>query len=188
MTIETGGGLKHASLLLGALGRTEAVQIDMGEPVLDGGDIPSVFKGSPVLMQPLNALGNVWPVTLVNMSNPHAVLFVDDVETAPVQTVGPVLEHDPAFPRRCNIEFVQVVDKSHIRMRVWERGAGETFACGTGASASAVASVLNGFTDRSVAVKLLGGELKIHWDETTNRVHMTGPIAYVYDGDYLGQV
>jgi len=125
MTIETGGGLKHASLLLGALGRTEAVQIDMGEPVLDGGDIPSVFKGSPVLMQPLNALGNVWPVTLVNMSNPHAVLFVDDVETAPVQTVGPVLEHDPAFPRRCNIEFVQVVDKSHIRMRVWERGGGK---------------------------------------------------------------
>jgi diaminopimelate epimerase len=188
MTIETGGGLKHAALLLGALGRTEAVQIDMGEPILDGRDIPSAFKGSPVLMQPLTALGNAWPVTLVNMSNPHAVIFVDDVETAPVQTVGPVLEHDPAFPRRCNIEFVQVVDRGHIRMRVWERGAGETFACGTGASASVVASILNGFTDRGVAVKLLGGDLKIHWDETTNRVHMTGPIAYVYDGDYLGQV
>jgi diaminopimelate epimerase len=188
MAIETGGGIKHATLTLDALGRTEAVRTDMGEPALSGADIPSVFRGNPVLMQPLQALGKTWPVTLVNMSNPHAVIFVDDVAAAPVQTAGPVLETDPAFPRRCNIEFVEVKDRSHISMRVWERGTGETLACGTGACASVVACVLNKLTDRHVTVKLLGGELKIVWDETSNHVYMTGPIAYVYDGRYLGNV
>ena len=186
MTIETGGGIKNATLTLDSLGRTDAVRIDMGEPKLSGAEIPSVFEGSPVLMKPLTALSKSWPVTLVNMSNPHAVIFVSDVDTAPVHTVGPALEIDPAFPLRCNIEFVQVIDRSHIAMRVWERGAGETYACGTGASASVVASILNGRTDRHVTVKLLGGELQITWDETTNHVYMTGPIAYVYDATYLG--
>ncbi|MFH1513218.1 MAG: diaminopimelate epimerase [Bacillota bacterium] len=187
MTVETGGGIKHATLTLDGLGRTDAVRIDMGAPVLDGADIPSVFEGSPVLMQPLKAMNKTWLVTLVNMSNPHAVTFVKDVASAPVQAVGPILENDPAFPQRCNIEFVQVIDRSHISMRVWERGAGETHACGTGASAAAVASILNGFTGRSVTVKLLGGELKITWDEANHHVHMTGPIAYVFDGTYLGK-
>lgn len=185
MTIETLGGIKNAALTLDSLGRTDTVRIDMGEPMLSGADIPSVFEGNPVLMRPLQALGKAWPVTLVNMSNPHAVIFVEDVDTAPVQTVGPVLEADQAFSQRCNIEFVQVVDRGHISMRVWERGAGETLACGTGASASVVASVLNGLTGRTVTVKLLGGELKIVWDEKTNHVSMTGPIAYVYDGTFL---
>jgi diaminopimelate epimerase len=187
MTIETGGGIKNATLTLDSLGRTDAVRIDMGVPKLSGADIPSVFEGSPVLMQPLTALGKPWPVTLVNMSNPHAVLFVKDTSTAPVQTVGPVLEVNPAFPQRCNIEFAQVVDRTHLTMRVWERGAGETYACGTGASASVVAAVLNGLTDRHVTVKLPGGELKIFWDEQTGHVYMTGPIAYVYDGTFLGK-
>ena len=187
MTIETGGGIKNATLTLDSLGRTDSVRIDMGEPKLDGAEIPSIFQGHPVLMQPLTAAGRAWPVTLVNMSNPHAVIFVDDVAAAPVQTVGPVLETDPAFPQRCNIEFVTVTDREHISMRVWERGAGETHACGTGACASVVASILNGFTERHVTVKLLGGELKIAWDEATNHVYMTGPIAYVYDGTYLGK-
>ncbi len=186
MTIETGGGIKNATLTLGSLGRTDTVRIDMGEPKLSGAEIPSVFDGNPVLMQPLQALGKLWPVTLVNMSNPHAVTFVDNVTDAPVKTVGPLLEVDQSFPQRCNIEFVHVVDRTHIDMRVWERGAGETFACGTGACASVVASILNGFTDRHVTVKLLGGELRISWDETTNHVYMTGPVAYVYDGTYLG--
>ncbi len=186
MRIETGGGVKHAAVMLNDRGRAQAVRVDMGVPKLNGADIPSVFEGEPVLMRPLAALGKPWPVTLVNMSNPHAVTFVTDVDAAPVQTVGPLLENDPAFPRRCNIEFVQVVDKRHIRMRVWERGAGETFACGTGACASTVACVLNGFTERSVTVRLLGGELKVEWDQATGHVHMTGPIAYVYEGDYLG--
>ena len=141
MTIETGGGIKNATLTLDELGRTDTVRIDMGEPKLDGADIPSVFEGNPVLMQPLTALGKPWPVTLVNMSNPHAAIFVDDVKSAPVQTVGPVLETDPAFPQRCNIEFVHVVDREHIDMRVWERGAGETHACGTGASSAPPSSL-----------------------------------------------
>lgn len=188
MTIETGGGIKYAALTLDKLGRADAVKIDMGEPRLSGTEIPSAFEGNPVRMQPLKALGKTWPVTLVNMSNPHAVTFVDDVETAPVQTAGPILERDPAFPNRCNVEFVQVIDRGYIRMRVWERGAGETYACGTGACASAVAAVVNGLTDRAVTVSLLGGELKIVWDEATDRVHMTGPVAYVYNGEYLGQL
>jgi diaminopimelate epimerase len=187
MTVETGGGVKNATLTLDNIGRTDTVRIDMGEPVLDGAEIPSVFEGEPVLMQPLQALGKSWPVTLVNMSNPHAVTFVDSVENAPVETAGAALETNPAFPRRSNIEFVQVTDRGHIAMRVWERGAGETFACGTGACAAVVASVLNGYTDRSVIVTLLGGKLKIVWDENTNHVQMTGPIAYVYDGIYLGE-
>ena len=187
MTIETGGGIKNATLTLDSLGRTDAVRIDMGEPKLGGAEIPSVFEGSPVLMQPLTALGQTWPVTLVNMSNPHAVIFVKDAQAAPVQTVGPVLEVDPAFPQRCNIEFAEIVDRGRISMRVWERGAGETYACGTGASATVVAAILNGMTDRHVTVKLVGGELSIAWDEQTNHVYMTGPIAYVYDGTYLGK-
>ena len=186
MRIETGDGIKHATLTLDELGRTDAVRVDMGEPVLKGEDIPSVFAGDPVKMRSINAGGKAWPVTLVNMGNPHAVIFVDDVDTAPVTTIGPLLEMDAAFPRRANIEFVQLMDKQHLSMRVWERGAGETRACGTGACASVVAAVLNGYTDRSVTVKLLDGELKIVWDKTTNHVNMTGPVAYVYDGVYLG--
>jgi diaminopimelate epimerase len=187
MAIETGGGVKYATVTLDELGRAGAVRIDMGEPVLNAGDIPSAFTGGPVLMQPLTALAKTWPVTLVNMGNPHAVIFVKDVAAAPVETAGPALETDSAFPKRANIEFVQVIDREHLSMRVWERGAGETRACGTGACASAVAAALNGFANRSVTVKLLGGELMIAWDERTNRVHMTGPVAYVYDGTYLGQ-
>ena len=185
--MRTGGGIKAATLTLDDMGRTDAVRIDMGVPVLKAEDIPSVFAGERVLMQPLEALGKPWPCTLVNMSNPHAVTFVKaDVAAAPVQTAGPILETDSAFPRRSNIEFVQVLDRERISMRVWERGAGETRACGTGACASVVAAVLNGFTGRSVTVTLLGGELKIVWDEQTGHVNMTGPIKYVYDGIYLG--
>ena len=187
MTIQTEGGIKTATLTLDERGRTDSVRIDMGEPKLAGAEIPSVFNGSPILMHPLQALGKAWPVTLVNMSNPHAVTFVDSVNDAPVQAVGSLLEVDQAFPQRCNIEFVHIVDRTHIDMRVWERGTGETLACGTGACASMVASVLNGFIDRQATVKLRGGELKISWDETTNHVYMTGPVAYVYDATYLGK-
>jgi len=186
MSVETGAGIRHATLTLDDLGRTDAVRVDMGVPVLKGEEIPSVFAGAPVKMRPLEAGGKAWPVTLVNVGNPHAVIFVKDVEAAPVETVGPILETDAAFPRRANIEFVQVVDRERLSMRVWERGSGETRACGTGACASAVAAVLNGLADRSVTVTLLGGELKIAWDETTNHISMTGPIAYVYDAVYLG--
>ena len=183
--IESGGKLKHMSLTLDEQGRTALVRVDMGTPVTDGFAIPSVFKGDPIRMQPLNALGKNWPVTLVSMGNPHAVTFVDDPASAPVTTVGPVLERDLAFPRKCNIEFVHVLDRAHIQMRVWERGAGETLACGTGACASMVASVLNGFIDRKAEVQLRGGNLTVEWSAADNHVYMTGPATFVYDGVWL---
>lgn len=184
--IESGGKLKHMQLTLDGEGRTALVRVDMGAPVTDGFSIPSVFKGDPIRMQPLKALDKTWPLTLVNMGNPHAVTFVEDTAKAPVTTVGPVLERDLAFPRKCNIEFVHVVDRAHIEMRVWERGAGETMACGTGACASMVASALNGFIDRKAEVKLLGGTLTVEWSEADGHVYMTGPAAFVYDGVWLG--
>ncbi len=184
--IETGGGIKHMLLTLDAKGRTESVRVDMGAPVTDGKAIPSVFAGDPVVGQPLTALGKTWPVTLVNMGNPHAVTFVDDPQTAPVTTVGPLLEKDAAFPNKCNIEFVTVLNRGHINMRVWERGTGETLACGTGACGSMVASVLNGFIDRKATVTLPGGELTVEWSEKDNHVYMTGPATFVYDAVWLG--
>lgn len=185
-TIESGGALKVMRLTLNEVNRTVAVRVDMGAPVTDGSSIPSTFDGDPVKMQSLTACGQAWPVTLVNMGNPHAVIFVDDPATAPVETVGVKLEHNPAFPRRCNIEFVQVLDRSHIAMRVWERGSGETLACGTGACASMVASVLNGLIDRKATVSLRGGELTVEWSEQDGHVYMTGPVQFVYDGIWLG--
>lgn len=183
--IESGGQVKHMVLHLDSRGRTESVRVDMGEPVTDGLRIPSVFAGDPVVMQPLTALGQTWLVTLVSMGNPHAVTFVPDPATAPVTTVGPVLERDPAFPNKCNIEFVHVIDRTHIEMRVWERGAGETLACGTGACASMAASVLNGLIDRKAEVSLRGGKLTIEWSEKDNHIYMTGPATFVYDGVWL---
>ncbi len=182
MTIETRAGIKNASIILDDMGRSKAVRIDMGVPVTAGDRIPSQFISNPVTMQPITALDQTFPVTLVNMGNPHAVTFVEDVKTAPVLTAGPVLEADPAFPKRANIEFIQVQDRQNLIMRVWERGAGETHACGTGACAAAVAAVLNGLSDRRVTVHLLDGDLDIVWDGETDHVHMTGPIAYVYEG------
>ena len=184
--IESGGQVKHMLLTLDAKGRTAAVRVDMGVPVTDGAHIPSTLPGDPVLGAPLSACGQTWPVTLVNMGNPHAVTFVDDPDTAPVTTVGPALECDPVFPRKCNIEFVHVVDRGHLYMRVWERGAGETLACGTGACASAVASMLNGLTERDVEVRLRGGTLRIAWNPADGHVAMTGPATFVYDGVWLG--
>ena len=183
--IESGGQVKHMVLHLDSRGRTESVRVDMGKPVTDGLRIPSVFAGDPVVMQPLTALSQTWPVTLVSMGNPHAVTFVPDPATAPVTTVGPVLERDPAFPNKCNIEFVHVIDRTHIEMRVWERGAGETLACGTGACASMAASVLNGLIDRKAEVSLRGGKLTIEWNEKDNHIYMTGPATFVYDGVWL---
>lgn len=184
--IESGGAVKHMQLTLNAQGHTASVRVDMGAPVTNGLDIPSTFTGNPVKMKPLTALGQTFLVTLVNMGNPHAVAFVESPATTPVTTVGPILEVDSAFPRKCNIEFVHVIDRTHIEMRVWERGAGETMACGTGACASAVASMLNGFVDRTVEVTLPGGKLTIEWNDADGRVYMTGPATFVYDGVWLG--
>ncbi len=186
-TIETGGKIKKVRCTL-AGGKVRSVRVDMGTPELSGPSIPSKAEGNPVLGLPLSVEGREYAVTLVNMGNPHAVTFVEDPRTAPVTTDGPLLENHPLFPQKTNVEFVQALDRSHIRMRVWERGTGETLACGTGACAAMVASVLNGLCGRAAEVELPGGKLMIEWDETEGHVYMTGPATFVYDGVWLQDV
>ncbi|MEJ2183707.1 MAG: diaminopimelate epimerase [Nitrospirota bacterium] len=159
----------------------DLVRVDMGQPVLEGRDIPVAHDGR-VVDYPLSLDGRSLPITCVSMGNPHAVVFVQDVAAYPVNTVGPRVENHPFFPGRTNVEFVEVVNSEEIRMRVWERGAGETMACGTGASASAVASALRGLTGRKVTVHLAGGDLLIEW-HAEGRVFMTGPAEEVFQGD-----
>jgi diaminopimelate epimerase len=184
ITIETGGGVKtlHLNVVDGV---TQSVRVDMGVPELDGAKIPSMMTGSPVKDCRIRVEDTEYNFTLVNMGNPHAVTFVDDPASAPVTTHGPLLECHPMFPRKANIEFVQVIDPSHVKMRVWERGTGETLACGTGASAVLVACVLNGLTERTAEVELPGGKLQIEWNPMDNHVYMTGPATFVYDGEWL---
>jgi diaminopimelate epimerase len=184
-TIESGGQIKVMHLTLKDDGTTKAVRVDMGEPQLDGLRIPSTVAGNPVVDYPMTANGNTYRFTFVNMGNPHAVCFVDDPQTAPVTVDGPILECDPIFPNKANIEFVKVLDRTHARMRVGERGTGETLACGTGACAVLVACVLGGYTERQVEVVLPGGALHLEWNQEDNHVYMTGPATFVYDGVWL---
>ncbi|HUW64658.1 MAG TPA: diaminopimelate epimerase [Spirochaetia bacterium] len=176
LAIETLAGIKVASLLAGGL-----VRVDMGRPCLERGEIPMAGPPGRVLDEPLEAGGEVFRVTAVSMGNPHCLVYVPDVALVPVTTLGPLLEHHPAFPRRTNVEFIQVDDPENVVVRVWERGVGETLACGTGASAVAVGSFLNGFTRRSVKIKLAGGELDLEYNED-GRVYVTGPAAMVFTG------
>lgn len=184
-TIESGGQIKRVSLALAPDGTTQSVRVDMGEPELRGLHIPSVVDACPVLNHPVEVNGHAYALTLVSMGNPHAVAFVPDADHAPVTEDGPVLERHPDFPNKTNVEFVQVVDEGHLRMRVWERGTGVTLACGTGACASAVAAMLSGLCGREVDVELLGGTLHIAWNPADNHVYMTGPATFVYDGVWL---
>ncbi len=180
-TVETLGGIKTLRLETGQ-GKVRSVTVDMGAPELDPKKIPANFPGESAVNVPLTVDGTQYRVTCVSMGNPHCVLFVDNVKTAPVETLGPKLEHHPAFPERANIEFVQVMGPDELAMRVWERGSGETMACGTGSCASLVAAVLNGLCRREAAVHLLGGDLKDRWDEGENTVYMQGPAEFVFDG------
>ena len=184
-TIESGGQVKVMHLNLAPDGTTQSVRVDMGQPELDGSKIPSVAQGCPVIGHEITVEGKTYAFTLVNMGNPHAVCFVDNPDTAPVTTHGPLLECCPDFPQKANIEFVQIVSPTHARMRVWERGTGETLACGTGACAVLVACALNGYCLREADIDLPGGTLHIHWSEEDNHVYMTGPAAFVYDGVWL---
>lgn len=184
-TIESGGQVKIMHLNLNPDGTTRSVCVDMGTPELDGAKIPSLAQGNPVTGCQLQANGRRYAFTLVSMGNPHAVAFVDNPDTAPVTVDGPVLERDPLFPNRANIEFVQVLNRRHARMRVWERGTGETMACGTGACAVLVACVLNGLCDREADIDLPGGTLHIEWRPSDGHVYMTGPARFVYDGVWL---
>lgn len=156
------------------------VKVDMGEPVLAPEKIP--VKINQIINHPLRIRNKTVKITCVSMGNPHAVTVVDDTASAPVDTIGPLMEHHRIFPKRTNVEFIRILSKNAIRMRVWERGAGETMACGTGASASAVASSLLGLTGRTVTVHLPGGKLRIQWSLQDNHVYMTGPAEKVFEG------
>lgn len=182
IVIETiGAGEQKVSLKVKD-GIVESVTVDMGEPVLSGLQIPVAIDAEPVLDQPIEADGAAFRFTAVSMGNPHAVIYVDDAVSFDLATWGPKLEVHPLFPRKVNVEFATVVNRSHVDMRVWERGAGPTLACGTGACATLVSSVLNGVTDRSAVISLKGGDLFIEWNEQDNHVYMTGPAQVVYTG------
>lgn len=157
-------------------------KVNMGRPILNAPDIPVQAEKSPIVSAPFTVGGKEYALTCVSMGNPHAVLFVDDTSALDLPKIGPLFENNGRFPKRTNTEFVQVLDRSHVRMRVWERGAGETLACGTGCCATAVACVLNGKTERKITVDVLGGSLEIEWNEETDEVFMTGPAKTVFEG------
>ena len=185
ITIETLAGVKTAWLTV-ENGNVTAIRVDMGSPVLTPSRIPVLFEGERMVSQPMETEGKVWHVTAVSMGNPHCVTYVDDVDSLNLEKIGPGFEHHPLFPERVNTEFVQPVDERTVKMRVWERGSGETWACGTGACAVAVASVLNGVvTSDNVTVRLRGGDLLIEWSRADNTVYMTGPATFVYEGETL---
>lgn len=182
ITIETlGAGVQKVSLQV-EQGKVSKVRVDMGEPILDGLQVPTIFEGNPVIKQPIEVNGQQFLFTAVSMGNPHSVIYVEDAPHFDLATYGPLLEVHPYFPRKINVEFATVTSRDRVEMRVWERGAGPTLACGTGACATLVSSVLNGYTDRAAWIGLKGGDLYIEWDESDNHVYMTGPAEVVYTG------
>lgn len=179
--IETLAGIKILDMKV-ENNKVSLVKVDMGEPILDAEIIPVISSKYPVIGETLNVEGNDYKFTCVSMGNPHAVTFIDEVMSFPLEKVGPQVEVASIFPRKTNVEFTQIINRDLIKMRVWERGAGETLACGTGACATLVACVLNGLADRKATLQLLGGDLIIEWDEETNHVFMTGPAETVFEG------
>lgn len=184
VALETLGGMKYLQLHVKD-GIVESVTVDMGEPVLEAAEIPVVSEKTPVIGEKVQILDKEFAFTCVSMGNPHAVTFVENVGEYPIDVYGKVSESHSMFPERVNTEFVEIIDEGHVKMRVWERGSGETWACGTGASATAVACVLNGKTGRTVEVELIGGTLTIEWREADNHVYMTGPAEFSFDGVWL---
>lgn len=182
--IDTLAGVKVIDLKVDA-GKVTAARVDMGVPRLERTEIPFSGPGSgPVIAEAVTVDGRSFAVTCVSMGNPHCITFVDDADAYPVEKDGPLFEHHPFFPKRTNTEFVQIINRSEIRMRVWERGAGQTLACGTGACASAAAAMLNGLTERKVTVHLDGGDLLIEWPANDASLMMTGPAEEVFTGEF----
>lgn len=182
ITIETiGAGVQQVRLTVQD-GQVSSVRVDMGEPVLNGLSVPTLIDLHPVVNHPIEVDGQDFRFTAVSMGNPHCVIYVDDAINFDLGEWGPKLEVHPLFPRKINVEFATVNSRGQVDMRVWERGAGPTLACGTGACATLVSSVLNGLTDRSATISLKGGDLFIEWDESDNHVYMTGPAEVVYAG------
>lgn len=182
VSVETLAGIKYLDLIV-ENGKVKLVRVDMGAPILVPDQIPIVAEGNRVIDEPIVVDGETYRMTGVSMGNPHTVVFVDDVKGMPLEKIGPKFEHHERFPKRINTEFVRVIDRKTVEMRVWERGSGETLACGTGACAVAVACILNGFTEDKVTVKLPGGDLQIEWNREENKVYMTGEAQVSFDGE-----
>ena len=190
LKIETLAGIKVLNLNVEG-GKVKTVKVDMGEPILDYKLIPAkdgkVYKsrdGIKFYKVNINIEGDLKELTCVSMGNPHGIDFANNIEKLKIEKFGPIIEVDEHFPNKVNAEFIEILDKHNIKMRVWERGAGETLACGTGACASVVASFLNGYTERNVTVELLGGKLEIEWNKEDNHVYMTGPAETVFEGEF----
>lgn len=180
--LETKAGIKYLDLKIED-GKAVMVTVDMGAPILEGKKIPVALDMEKVVAKPIVVDGEEYEFTAVSMGNPHAIVYVDSTEDLEIEKIGPEFESHNMFPERVNTEFVQILDRKRINMRVWERGSGETLACGTGACASVVACVLNDLTDNEVFVHLLGGDLLIKYDQKQNKVFMTGPATTVFDGE-----
>ena len=183
ITVDTLAGIKYLKLNVKD-GKVASVRVNMGAPVLTPAEIPVKLDGDMVVDRTITIDGKDYIVTCVSMGNPHCITYMDDVEGLDIEKVGPGFENNAIFPDRVNTEFVKVIDRDTLVMRVWERGSGETLACGTGACAVAVASILNGLCNNSVTVKLLGGDLKITWDREVNTVYMEGPAKVVFTGKW----
>ena len=181
ISVETLGGIKYLDLTVED-GKVVLVKVDMGKPELKSDLIPIISENEKVIDEPIEVDGQVYHMTGVSMGHTHTVIYVDDVKNLDLEKIGPKFENHERFPKRINTEFVHCIDRNTVEMRVWERGSGETLACGTGACAVAVASILNNLTDTRVTVKLLGGDLQIEWDQKKNHVFMTGPAKVVFDG------
>ena len=189
VTVDTLAGVKTLNLCVNN-GKVNEVTVNMGAPILNPIEVPVAadYAGNDEIIKdkPLMVDGKEYRITCVSMGNPHAVVFIDyDEKELPIEKIGPLFENNKAFPKRINTEFVRVKDRKHVDMRVWERGSGETFACGTGACASAVACILNGLTDDEIELQLQGGVLKVKWDREENLVYMTGPAVTVFEGEIV---
>ena len=183
LTIVSCGKIKYLDLTVED-GKVTKVRVNMGSPILEAAEIPVVAEKSPVVDAPITVDGKEYRMTCVSMGNPHAIVYVDEmIDDETMAKIGPLFEHHERFPRRVNTEFVKVLGRDRVQMRVWERGTGETLACGTGACAVTVASILNGLTDDRITVELLGGNLEIFWDRKENVVYMTGPATTVFEGE-----
>lgn len=191
ISVATGSGIKYLDLTV-KNGKVEFVKVDMGAPILKAAEIPVSVKAlgkdgltdtDQIVDAPILVSGEEYRITCVSMGNPHGIVCVEDVDNLEIEKIGPHFENHPAFPDRVNTEFIRVIDRKTVQMRVWERGSGETWACGTGACAVAVACILNGWTEDEVTVKLRGGDLQIQWDRERNTVFMTGPATVVFDGE-----
>lgn len=183
ISIVSAGQIKYLDLDVKD-GKVANVKVNMGAPILRAKDVPVISTMEESVDEPIVVQDKEYRMTCVSMGNPHAIVFMDDVANLEIEKIGPYFENHEVFPNRTNTEFVEVVDRSHVNMRVWERGTGETLACGTGCCATVVACVLNGLTDTTVTVKVLGGEILIEWDREANLVYMTGPATTVFEGEF----